>query len=206
MHWMRSRRTSRLLRAERLQAMLGRIFYVNFSENSTKFDHKFESMIRNQTGQAHCTLCSRGSYQNQQRQSKCLPCGLGSHARHLGQHTCEECLEGFFANFLGHIYCEPCPPGNSKKNLYHMLSWQLYKQNFFLLNKLGTYQDQKGSNFCKQCSAGTFNLGFGRRSCATCEPGSYSWEGAYQCELCPPGTFQVFFFPPLRRFPTCFAS
>ena len=158
-----------------------------------------EGQYQNQTGERFCKRCSAGEYNIQTgRSTKCdvcpvghrcyssiavpVKCSKGRYQDQKGQRFCKQCSAGEYNIQTGRsTKCDVCPVGH---RCYSSIAVPVKCSK-------GRYQDQKGQRFCKQCSAGEYNILIGRSTkCDVCPVGHSCYSSTAAPVKCSKGRYQ----------------
>jgi len=124
------------------------------------------------TGVVPCKPCINGTYTNGGGATQCISCIAGSYCPNITSYpilcpintfsndnatVCIPCPNSTYALSVGSSECMTCPPGHSCSK----------------------------SSVPKKCLPGTYNIGGSTTKCSRCLPGSISYTGDSECEICP---------------------
>ena len=104
------------------------------------------------------SFCPIGTFSATPRASSCTACPAGKEtAQGEGATSCQDCGPGWYAPRASQ-YCMQCPPGR--------------------------FNYRSGAGECMACAKNNYTDGFGQSECKKCPFGSYSPEGAANCNRC----------------------
>ena len=128
-----------------------------------------------------CTDCPSGKHQNIAGKTSCKDCPSGRYTLFTGESFCSGCRPGTYQDQNGQSSCKACVPPYYY-NDYSATSCKFCGSNKVVeTNKWGRGVD------CKECPAGTKQIG---SSCSSCEKGQYQDDtGQSYCKDCPTGKY-----------------
>ena len=148
-----------------------------FEDNAFKPYCKFCPAGKNGPNAETCTTCPEGKFKFGNF-GDCETCPTGRTSSNE-KTSCITCPGGKYV--IGGI-CENCPEG------YYMKPFDLTDPPLECESTpLGTYQDEKGQLYYKNCSAGYYADAYASIVCKRCQSGRISQSGTYVCEECPQG-------------------